>query len=112
MVARQYWAEVERRSALITSCAEAHLGAAPLSQTADGFSVMSILRPERTHRGGSQGLVSETPFAEKLSFPKYTDHGFLAELGCDSGLYPPFLDEVDGIRSFTLDKNVLIFFII
>jgi hypothetical protein len=65
---------------------------------------------ERTHRGGSEGLASETPFAEKLSFPKYADHGFLAVLGCDSGLYPPFLDEVDGIRSFTLDKNVLIFF--
>src|SRR5450631_1761261 len=66
---------------------------------------------QRTHRCGSQGLVSETPFAEKLSLPKYTDHCFLAVLGCDSGLYPPFLNEVDGIRSFTLDENVLIFFI-
>jgi hypothetical protein len=70
---------------------------------------MSILRPERTHRGGSQGLVSETPFAEKLFFPKYTDYCSLAVLGCDSGPYPPLLNKLDGIRSFTLDKNILIF---
>jgi hypothetical protein len=33
------------KAALVTSCAGAHPGAALLSQTADGFSVMSILPP-------------------------------------------------------------------
>jgi len=54
-------------------------------------------------------VVSETTIAEKLSFRKYTDHSFFAVFGCDGGLYSSFLNKVDRVRRFALDKNVLIF---